>query len=492
MGRRKQVRPHRSVGILGSHENAESELNEENALENAERDESVNADKPFFVDVDRINEFVGQVRLRRWPVIPASDIFLEFTEKCTRGDAVVDAVIMSGGFDGPDKGISSLVHLVRLTFLTLREVLGFTFSEEISSPKEARYGHSEPTEQEIDSRMEMDNDSLVRRKRAKFDAGGFYEAINPSKEDPMLEDDIPDLLPELRPYQRRAAYWMVQREKGSSECSNESEKSPFLSPLLEMLHCIWKALCPMSLVVFLLMRWGWEKQLRCLLESLLIGSQQLKVAIMLKRTRRKNDAKIFVMDGDHICQLCSELIRATDAAVATGATLIPPLSLNLTHDVIHPHTTHCTKPPNPNSDVHLRLEALVTDPWIRPIHYLTRVSPGATWHNGRAIQWRPIAITKPNQTSSVLLPSPSPNPNPNTLQFHYNQSTPNAYVFHCPICGGRTGSRSLSWGCGKGRGGPVVELESELEEMRVSGERVIWDWGKVKREGGGGIVELLE
>lgn len=28
----------------------------------------------------------------------------------------------------------------------------------------------------------------------------------------MLKDDIPDLLPELRPYQRRAAYWMVQRE----------------------------------------------------------------------------------------------------------------------------------------------------------------------------------------------------------------------------------------------------------------------------------------
>lgn len=26
--------------------------------------------------------------------------------------------------------------------------------------------------------------------------------------------DFPELVPELRPYQRRAAYWMVQREKG--------------------------------------------------------------------------------------------------------------------------------------------------------------------------------------------------------------------------------------------------------------------------------------
>lgn len=25
--------------------------------------------------------------------------------------------------------------------------------------------------------------------------------------------DFPELIPELRPYQRRAAYWMVQREK---------------------------------------------------------------------------------------------------------------------------------------------------------------------------------------------------------------------------------------------------------------------------------------
>lgn len=32
------------------------------------------------------------------------------------------------------------------------------------------------------------------------------------REDPFLDYDMPDLLPELRPYQRRAAYWMVQRE----------------------------------------------------------------------------------------------------------------------------------------------------------------------------------------------------------------------------------------------------------------------------------------
>ena len=47
----------------------------------------------------------------------------------------------------------------------------------------------------------------------------------------MLIDDMPDLLPELRPYQKRAAFWMVQREKGALEHLSGSQHGQFVSPL---------------------------------------------------------------------------------------------------------------------------------------------------------------------------------------------------------------------------------------------------------------------
>ena len=41
-----------------------------------------------------------------------------------------------------------------------------------------------------------------------------------------------------------------------------------------------------------------------------------------KQRGKKNKTNIVMMDGEHICQLCLELIQATDAPAATGATLI--------------------------------------------------------------------------------------------------------------------------------------------------------------------------
>ena len=46
----------------------------------------------------------------------------------------------------------------------------------------------------------------------------------------MLDDDLPELVPQLRPYQRRAAYWMIQRERGLSVSSDKGMERPCLSP----------------------------------------------------------------------------------------------------------------------------------------------------------------------------------------------------------------------------------------------------------------------
>ena len=48
-----------------------------------------------------------------------------------------------------------------------------------------------------------------------FDAAELYTAVKPSGSEPQLPQDNPKLRPTLRPYQRRAAAWMVARETGA-------------------------------------------------------------------------------------------------------------------------------------------------------------------------------------------------------------------------------------------------------------------------------------
>ncbi|KAJ4978047.1 hypothetical protein NE237_008827 [Protea cynaroides] len=221
-----------------------------------------------------VEEFEGRLRLGHWPLIPTNDISLELVETCMTKENERECVMLSGSFDGHDEGVSGLVHLVSQKILTLRPVPELRVSEVVSSltvrveilksafdacesllettrqpwkksmmnviawlrpevtTQEARYGITSLDVMEVDSLTEADGSSPVSMKGARFDAAGFYEAIKRSKEEPMLEDELPDLLPELRPYQRRAAYWMVQREKKASESMCEKDQnSNFCSPL---------------------------------------------------------------------------------------------------------------------------------------------------------------------------------------------------------------------------------------------------------------------
>ena len=273
MGRRKQPRPHRSVGVverLETHESAGGELDSEQ--EQGQRNEVGDSDTPLFVEVDRAgwgsgehldvaeivlaglnlreefhgyclgegfyenskcclrfrlssgNQFLGRIRLGHWPVMAASSISLEFLEKWVSEEGIeMESVILSGSFDGPDEGVSGLVHLGRLKFLTLRPVLGITFSEGLSclrfrveilrtafdsceslldnsrslwkkstmsvmawlrpevTTSEARYGVAKSKEMDTDPNTGMDVGDSYSRKHQNFDAVGFYEAIKPSK-----------------------------------------------------------------------------------------------------------------------------------------------------------------------------------------------------------------------------------------------------------------------------------------------------------------------
>lgn len=173
--------------------------------------------------VCNVSEFVGRIKLGHWPVLSSRDVSLELIKKCTGDGTETDSLILSGAFDGPDEGICGLVHLASLKFVTLRPVMGNRSLENIASFRvrveilkrafescesllenkrqqwkrsmmnvmawlrpevmisEVRYGASISRESEINLDTEMGDDDLNLKRRERFDAAGFYEAIKPSK-----------------------------------------------------------------------------------------------------------------------------------------------------------------------------------------------------------------------------------------------------------------------------------------------------------------------
>lgn len=178
MGRKKQVRPHRSGGI--EKRSSEAELNEQNDVKKDELG-GVDIEEPFFVDLDRdswgsaehcdiseivlssldineefrdcsfneefyqnsryllrfrlsnVGEYLTRMKLGHWPVLSASSLVLQFVERSVTEGMEQSIVMVSGNFDGPDEAVSSLVHLASLNFLTLRPVSGITRLEDLQS-----------------------------------------------------------------------------------------------------------------------------------------------------------------------------------------------------------------------------------------------------------------------------------------------------------------------------------------------------------------------
>ncbi|XP_073129793.1 uncharacterized protein [Henckelia pumila] len=325
MGRRKQIRPHRTVGVL---ERSTYEVAVDDNGPNLKKDDLVEVNEPFFVEIDRsswvseehydvseivilnlrvsedfydytvsediykdsrhflrfrlsdVNEHLCRIKLGHWPVLSAASINLEFVMKCVAEGLERDVVIVSGNVDGPDEGVSSLVHLASLKLLTIRPISATSFLKDMMSicvrveilehvlneceslldntrplwkksmmsvmdwlrpevmTSEARYRSDAVSSMDVEVPIGIENDSFVATEQAKFEVSGFYEAIKPSKEAPMLDHHLPELLPELRPYQRRAAYWMVQRENGDCGCFGGNERRPIVTPLSMPLNLI--------------------------------------------------------------------------------------------------------------------------------------------------------------------------------------------------------------------------------------------------------------
>ncbi|KAJ4825655.1 hypothetical protein Tsubulata_038885 [Turnera subulata] len=402
-----------------------------------------------------------RIKLGHWPVLSSGNVSLEFIDKCVEESGEIQSVMLSGSFDGPDEGITGLIHLTSIGFLTLRPLLGEKFSEEMTSLRlrveilkrafdscesllentrqiwkksmmnvmawlrpevmtsEARYGITKSTALFGQLDGEMGDAETNSRMHARFDVAGFYEAIKPSKSNPTLEDALTDLLPELRPYQRRAAYWMVQQEKGNSvekerSCSfsplsvpvefldtsakmfynpfsgSVSLESEFSSPnilggilademglgkTIELLACIYAhpksdsetdASFHTEEQQVNLKRLKKER-VECICGSVsesytykglwvqcdicdawqhadCVGysprGKRKKSMVKVEKYRKKTTVNLIERDGEHICQMCSELMQATDSPLSTGATLIvcPAPILPQWHAEITRHT----------------------------------------------------------------------------------------------------------------------------------------------------------
>ncbi|PIA38536.1 hypothetical protein AQUCO_02700026v1 [Aquilegia coerulea] len=395
-----------------------------------------------------VEEYSERFKIGTWPVISTDQIFLEILEACAVEDHKEEVVVFTGIFDGPDDSVSGLVHLVSKKMLMVRpiqevrvvdDVLTLTMRVEILdkafdaceslldntrepwrrsmvsvmawlrpevTTQDTIYGVDGTKPAEFDMQMDSADNHIASRRNIKFNAADFYEAIKPSKDAPMLEDELPDLLPELRPYQRRAAYWMVEREKGMSQSSGDMDQYDFQRPLcvpmnflysdsrmfynpfsgsvslhpesstpytsggilademglgktVELLACIFahrKSMSEGTPISEILtqkvegqkngLRRSKIERVECICGALSESPKykgiwvQCDVCDAWQHADCKSASDIVEMDGNYICQLCSELIQASQSPVDTGATLIvcPSPILHQWHAEIMRHT----------------------------------------------------------------------------------------------------------------------------------------------------------
>lgn len=268
MGRRKQIRPRWAGGII-KRKSSEAEANNNDIQ--PEKGGIDDIEEPFFVQIDRsswvsdehfdvseillldlrvneefygykvteefykdsryflrfelnnVNEHIGRMKLGHWPALSENNTYLQFVMKQTVEGSERDVVMVSGIVDGPDEGLTGLVHLCSLKFLAVRPILGIELLDSMPSicirveilkrifdeceslldntrqlwkrsmmnfmawlrpevmTSEARYGYSNVKNMCVDVPIVADGDFSASTKLVRFDVSSFYEAIKPSK-----------------------------------------------------------------------------------------------------------------------------------------------------------------------------------------------------------------------------------------------------------------------------------------------------------------------
>ncbi len=85
--------------------------------------------------------------------------------------------------------------------------------QEHSSSQPQPAAHSSTLHASVSRASETDDDS--EEETGGFDVAELYAAVKPEGNETELTGDNPKLRPTLRPYQKRAAAWMVSRENAS-------------------------------------------------------------------------------------------------------------------------------------------------------------------------------------------------------------------------------------------------------------------------------------
>ncbi len=85
--------------------------------------------------------------------------------------------------------------------------------QELSSSQQQPAANGSTLHASVSRASESDDDS--GEETGGFDVAELYAAVKPEGNEPELAGDNPKLRPTLRPYQKRAAAWMVSRENAS-------------------------------------------------------------------------------------------------------------------------------------------------------------------------------------------------------------------------------------------------------------------------------------